>query len=255
MISPALPVEQHPSPNHGLRAPGKPIDILLLHYTGMASPEQALGWLCDPASKVSSHYLVFEDGRIAQLVDEARRAWHAGRSSWAGEKDINSSSIGIEIVNPGHQFGYRAFPEAQIDALIALCRAILSRHSIPPERVLAHSDVAPERKEDPGELFPWQRLHDAGIGHWVPPAPIVAGPAVKRGDRGEAVLALQQRFRHYGYDIGEEPEFSANTEAVVAAFQRHFRPARVDGIADVSTVTTLDRLIAALAAAATTGSE
>ncbi len=154
MMSPVLPIEQHPSPNHGPRAPGKPTDILLLHYTGMALPERALEWLCDPASQVSSHYLVFEDGRVVQLVDEARRAWHAGRSSWAGERDINSRSVGIEIVNPGHQFGYRPFPEPQIDALIALCRAILSRHPIPPERVLAHSDVAPDRKEDPGELFP-----------------------------------------------------------------------------------------------------
>jgi len=250
MMSPALPIEQHPSPNHGPRAPGKPIDILLLHYTGMASAGRALGWLCDPASQVSSHYLVFEDGRVAQLVDEARRAWHAGRSTWAGETDINSRSIGIEIANPGHQFGYRAFPEPQIDALIALCRAVLSRHPIPPERVLAHSDVAPERKEDPGELFPWQRLHQASIGHWVPPAPIVAGPLVKRGDRGNAVLILQQRFRDYGYDIGEEAEFGAKTEAVVTAFQRHFRPKRVDGIADVSTVTTLDRLIVAIPAKA-----
>jgi len=246
MMSSALLIEQHPSPNHGPRAPGRPIDILLLHYTGMALPERALGWLCEPASKVSSHYLVFEDGRIAQLVDEARRAWHAGKSAWAGETDINSRSIGIEIVNPGHQFGYRAFPEPQIDALTVLCRAILSRHPIPPERVLAHSDVAPDRKEDPGELFPWQRLHEAGIGHWVPPAPIATGPVIQRGDRGDAVLTLQQRLRDYGYAIGEESEFGPWTEAVVAAFQRHFRPERVDGIADVSTVATLDRLIAAL---------
>ena len=246
MMSPTFPIEQHPSPNHGARAPGKPVDILLLHYTGMAAPERALAWLCDPASKVSSHYLVFEDGRIAHLVDETRRAWHAGKSAWAGERDINSRSIGIEIANPGHQFGYRAFPEPQIGALTVLCRAILSRHPIPPERVLAHSDVAPDRKEDPGELFPWQRLHEAGIGHWVPPAPIVAGPAVRRGDGGDVVLTLKQRFRDFGYDIGEEAEFDAETEAVVTAFQRHFRPERVDGIADVSTVATLDRLIAAL---------
>jgi N-acetylmuramoyl-L-alanine amidase len=246
MMSPALPIEQHPSPNHGPRAPGKPMDILLLHYTGMASPERALGWLCDPASKVSSHYLAFEDGRVVQLVDEERRAWHAGKSAWAGETDINSRSIGIEIVNPGHQFGYRPFPGPQIEALTTLCRAILSRHPIPPERVLAHSDVAPERKEDPGELFPWQRLHEAGIGHWVPPAPIVAGAEVRRGDRGDAVLTLQKRFRDYGYGVGEEPDFGAETEAVVTAFQRHFRPERVDGIADASTTATLDRLIAAL---------
>jgi N-acetylmuramoyl-L-alanine amidase len=255
MMSPALVIEQHPSPHHGPRAAGKPVDILLLHYTGMRSAEGALAWLCDPGSRVSSHYLVFEDGRVVQLVDEGQRAWHAGKSAWAGETDINSRSIGIEIANPGHRFGYRDFTDEQIDAVIALCRAILSRHAIPPERVLAHSDVAPARKEDPGELFPWARLHAAGVGHWVPPAPIAAGPAVKRGDRGTAVRTLHKRFRDYGYDIGNETEFDAQTEAVVTAFQRHFRQEKVDGIADASTVTTLGRLIAALPAAAMTGSE
>ncbi len=245
-MSPALPIEQHPSPHHGRRAAGKPVDILLLHYTGMRSAEAALAWLCDPGSRVSSHYLVFEDGRAVQLVDEGQRAWHAGKSAWAGETDINSRSIGIEIANPGHRFGYRAFPDAQIAALIALCRAILSRHPIPPGRVLAHSDVAPTRKEDPGELFPWERLHAAGIGRWVPPAPIVAGPVVKRGDRGAAVRTLHKRFRDYGYELGDESDFGTATEAVVTAFQRHFRQEKVDGIADASTVATLDRLIAAL---------
>ncbi|MES1151041.1 MAG: N-acetylmuramoyl-L-alanine amidase, partial [Dongia sp.] len=159
----ALTIEHQPSPNQGERAPGKPVDILLLHYTGMVSDERALKWLCDPESGVSSHYFVFEDGRIAQLVDEGRRAWHAGQSFWAGETDINSRSVGIEVANPGHQFGYRAFPDAQIAAVVALCQEILSRHEIPPERVLAHSDVAPLRKDDPGELFPWGVLAKAGV--------------------------------------------------------------------------------------------
>ena len=181
-----------------------------------------------------------------QLVDEGRRAWHAGKSWWAGETDINTRSVGIEIVNPGHEFGYRPFPDVQIEAVIALCRDIIARHPIPPERVLAHSDVAPLRKEDPGELFPWQQLHDAGVGHWAPSVPIVDGPALRPGDSGEAVSDLQARFRRYGYGIGDEGTFGGETAAVVRAFQRHFRPQRVDGVADASTVVTLDRLIAAL---------
>ena len=238
-------IEERPSPNHGERAGGKPVDILLLHYTGMTSDESALKWLCDPQSAVSAHYFVFTDGRLAQLVAEDRRAWHAGLSSWAGEGDINSRSIGIEIANPGHRFGYRAFPDAQIDAVIALCGDILGRHPIPPRRVLAHSDVAPSRKEDPGELFPWHRLHEAGIGHWVPPDPIAAGPTLRRGDRGAAVAALGGRFREYGYQVEAGDDFDNALAAVVRAFQRHFRQERVDGTADPSTVSTLHRLIAA----------
>jgi N-acetylmuramoyl-L-alanine amidase len=245
-MSSALAVEQDPSPNHDARDPAKPVDVLLLHYTGMASGEGAVRWLCDPASKVSSHYVVHEDGRIVQLVDESRRAWHAGRGSWGGETDINARSVGVEIVNPGHNFGYRPFPEAQVRAVIALSRAILARHPIPPERVLAHSDTAPQRKEDPGELFPWDRLHAAGIGHWVPPAPVVPGPFLQVGDLGPGVGALKHNLRRYGYGIGEDSQFDAATDAVVTAFQRHFRPEKVDGVADVSTVATLISLIAAL---------
>lgn len=241
-------VEQDPSPNHDRRDPAKPVDILLLHYTGMASGEGAVRWLCNPASKVSSHYVVFEDGRTVQLVDEGRRAWHAGRSYWAGETDINTRSIGIEIVNPGHEYGYRPFPDIQIAAVIDLCLGILARHPIPDERVLAHSDVAPLRKEDPGELFPWQRLATAGVGLWVPPSPLVAGPVLGPGDAGAAVVALQRRLRGYGYGIAEDGRFGAETAAVVRAFQRHFRPERVDGIADVSTGSTIDRLLETLPA-------
>ncbi len=239
--------DQMPSRNRGERAAGKPIDILLLHYTGMPSGEGALAWLTNSQAQVSAHYFVGEDGRIVQMVDESERAWHAGQSFWAGESDINSRSIGIEIANPGHEFGYRSFPHVQIAAVIALCRDILARHAIPPERVLAHSDVAPMRKEDPGELFPWGELNAAGIGHWVMPEVVVAGPLLQLGDSGEEVARLKQRFRDYGYGLGVEPHFDEETAAVVRAFQRHYRPALVDGIADVSTVTTLDKLSAALA--------
>ncbi len=238
--------DQRPSPNHGLRAAGKPVDILLLHYTGMPTEEGALAWLCSAELQVSSHYFVFEDGRVVQLVDESERAWHAGKSFWAGETDINSRSIGIEIANPGHEFGYRGFPRPQIVALVELCKDIFTRHPIPPQRVLAHSDVAPLRKDDPGELFPWGELNADGVGHWVMPEMVVAGPMLQLGDSGAAVADLKQRFREYGYGLGAELLFDDEMAAVVRAFQRHFRPAQVDGIADVSTVATLNALIAAL---------
>jgi len=244
---PSIDIIDAPSPNHGARGQGQSIDILLLHYTGMAAEEGALAWLRDPRSQVSAHYFVFEDGRVARLVTEELRAWHAGRSFWGGETDINSRSIGIEIANPGHEFGYRAFPETQIDAVIRLCREVLSRHPIPAHRVLAHSDVAPARKEDPGELFPWQRLAEHGVGHWTPPDPIRAGPFLRGGDAGAGVGALKQRFRRYGYGLTEDSSFDESTEAVVTAFQRHFRQQKVDGVADVSTVTTLERLLAGVA--------
>jgi N-acetylmuramoyl-L-alanine amidase len=239
-------IEETPSPNFGPRVGGGPIDILLLHYTGMQSEETALDWLRDPRSSVSSHYFVFEDGRIVRLVEESARAHHAGVSNWAGERDINSRSIGIEIANPGHEFGYRPFPAPQIESLIALCSDILARHPIPPARVLAHSDVAPLRKADPGELFPWRQLHEAGIGNYVEPVPLGDDDGLKFGDRGAGVLQLKDRFREYGYGLAEGDEFDAGMAGVVAAFQRHFRPERVDGVADNSTQATLDRLLESL---------
>jgi N-acetylmuramoyl-L-alanine amidase len=240
----ALEIEHRPSPNHGERAAGKPLDMLILHYTGMVSDERAIKWLTDPESAVSSHYFVFEDGHIAQLVQEDRRAWHAGQSFWAGETDINSRSIGIEVANPGHEFGYRPFPEAQIAATIALCRDILSRNSIPAHRVLAHSDVAPLRKDDPGELFPWRKLAGSGIGVWVEPETTMGSGNLQFGERGEGVAELRAKLAAWGYGIENGNEFDMVTRAVVTAFQRHFRGERVDGIADRGTVKTLDRLLA-----------
>ena len=238
--------EHRPSPNHGERVNGGPIDMIVLHYTGMPEAERALRWLCDPESAVSCHYFIFDDGRVAQLVDEDRRAWHAGTSFWAGETDINSRSIGIEISNPGHEFGYVPFPDTQIDAVIALCRGILTRHNIPPARILAHSDIAPLRKADPGELFPWDRLHADGVGMWIPPEPIGKGPVLQIGDHGSEVERFKERLTACGYGVEPGPDFTAQTAAVVTAFQRHFRPAQVDGVADLSTVATLDKLVAAL---------
>jgi N-acetylmuramoyl-L-alanine amidase len=233
-----------PSPNYEARKQGHMPDMILLHYTGMQTGEAALQRLCAPDSQVSSHYMVFEDGRIVQCVPEAFRAWHAGASFWAGETDINSCSIGIEIVNPGHEFGYSNFPLRQIAAVISICRSIITRRGpISADRILAHSDVAPARKQDPGEKFPWDLLSESGIGHWVRPAPLnIDGPTLGPGDNGEAVTRLQRALRGYGYDIEETGSYDDATRVVVTAFQRHFRPARVDGIADASTQLTLRAL-------------
>jgi len=217
--------------------------MIVLHYTGMASAAAALERLRSPASQVSAHYFVYEDGRVVQLVQESRRAWHAGVAAWAGETDINSCSIGIEIANPGHDFGYPDFPKRQIAAVTALCRGILTRNPIPPTRVLAHSDVAPARKQDPGEKFPWRTLYDSGVGHWVKPAAITEGPLLALGDHGEAVEGMQQSLSDYGYGIAVNGNYDSAMHEVVAAFQRHFRPQRVDGISDPSTRATLRDLL------------
>jgi N-acetylmuramoyl-L-alanine amidase len=213
-----------PSPNHDARGDA-PIDMLVLHYTGMPTAEAALMRLTDPAAKVSAHYTIDEDGTIYAHVPEARRAWHAGISWWGGETDINARSIGIELVNPGHEFGYRPFADAQIAALTTLCHGILMRHPIPSARVLGHSDVAPARKQDPGELFPWERLAKAGIGLW---------PVSQ--DSNLRVEALCR----YGYDPG------AGSETIVTAFQRHFRPGKVDGVWDRDCARLLASLLAKL---------
>jgi N-acetylmuramoyl-L-alanine amidase len=246
MLNPESPIATKvvPSPNHGERRGGRRADMILLHYTGMAGATEALLRLCNPLAEVSAHYLVFEDGRVFQLVPEGRRAHHAGQGAWAGETDINSCSIGIEIANGGHAGGLPPYPSAQIEAVIALTADIAGRWSIPPDRILAHSDIAPTRKEDPGERFPWAVLKAAGIGHWVKPAAIGDGRFFSRGDEGQPVQALQAMFALYGYEISVTGVFDALTEAVVTAFQRHFRQTRVDGVADASTIMTLRELIA-----------
>jgi N-acetylmuramoyl-L-alanine amidase len=240
-----LVVDVTPSPNFDDRKDGRPPDMLVLHYTGMQTGVAALQRLTTAASKVSSHYVVFEDGRIVQCVPEDRRAWHAGESSWAGETDINSRSIGIEVVNPGHEFGYSDFPLRQIAATISLCKSIITRRGpISADRILAHSDVAPARKQDPGEKFPWALLSESGVGHWVRAAPLdLEGTGLKHGDRGESVTRLQRTLRSYGYGMAETGSYDDATREVVTAFQRHFRQARVDGIADPSTLLTLRALI------------
>jgi N-acetylmuramoyl-L-alanine amidase len=237
--------KMQPSPNHGERREN-PTDILLLHYTGMPDAHQALDWLCNPKSDVSCHYFVFENGDISQLVPEDRRAWHAGRGTWAESSDINSRSISVEIVNPGHDHGYPDFPKIQMQAVLALCQDICVRLSIPPHRVLAHSDVAPGRKQDPGEKFNWAWLAENGVGHWVAPTALTGGRFFQQGDQGPPVEALQAMLVSYGYGCPIDGVYDGRMQSVVRAFQQHFRPERVDGVADQSTIETLHRLLRAL---------
>lgn len=232
-----------PSPSHGERRAGRRPDMLVLHYTGMRPGDSPLARLTDPASEVSAHYLVDEDGHVCQLVPEARRAWHAGESFWRGERDINSRSIGIEIVNPGHNHGLRPFPPAQIASVIELCRDCVARWAIGAADVVAHSDIAPSRKEDPGELFPWDQLSAAGIGMTVEPVPVSGGRFLSPGDTGEPVAAWRAMLAAYGFDIAAGGNYDDATRLATLAFQRHHRPARLDGIADTSTVGTMHRLL------------
>ena len=206
-----------PSPNFDARV--QPVSMIVLHYTGMTSGDAAIAWLADPMSKVSAHYVVAEDGQVVRMVDEGARAWHAGRSLWRGITDVNSASVGIEIVNPGHEFGYRPFPAAQMDAVEALVGEIVQRHGVAPAMVVGHSDIAPARKQDPGELFDWPRLARTGLALAIPDA----GFDPKWNDAG--VLAALARF---GYDIGD-------AVAAVTAFQRRFRPRDFGGAIDAET--------------------
>lgn len=207
-----------PSPNHGPRVGTEPLDILVLHFTGMRNAADALTRLCDPVAEVSSHYTIDTDGTIHAHVPEHLRAWHAGPSHWRCKGDVNSRSIGFEIVNPGHDWGLAPFPEAQIAAVIALSRAVIGRHVIPARNVVAHSDIAPTRKADPGELFPWRQLAAAGVGLWPDVAAV------------DPVEDPEQAMRSIGYCID-----NYGPEACLKAFQRRYRPARIDGLADAET--------------------
>jgi N-acetylmuramoyl-L-alanine amidase len=233
----------YPSPNFDDRA-GTPVTMLVLHYTGMKGGQAAIDWLCNPVSKVSSHYAVEEDGRIFRLVAEEMRAWHAGVSSWRGETGLNGGSIGIEIVNPGHEWGYRKFPKVQMQAVTALCQDIVARHKIRPEYVIGHSDIAPARKVDPGELFDWQMLANAGVGLPIPHLKNIHGVTLKFGDAGEDVRALQDGLARFGYNPPLDGVYGRETEVIVSAFQRHFRAKKVDGLADAETRAVLNVVLA-----------
>ncbi len=241
-------VVERPSPNHGPRkgqsgdtGAAVPVTLVVLHYTGMKTCGDALTRMCDPGAEVSAHYLVDEDGTTYQLVPESQRAWHAGRSYWRGISDVNSASIGVEVVNPGHEYGYRPFPATQVDGIAALCRDIMDRHDIPAQNVVGHSDIAPGRKLDPGELFPWAELANAGIGVW--PVSPLSGASAGDGTIWDSLAAI-------GYACpGDETRGGTLLDAqsgeadVISAFQRRFRPSNITGQADPDTV----RLAAAVA--------
>lgn len=211
-----MTIIQTPSPNFDDRM--LPITMIVLHYTGMQDAESAIRRLTDPAAKVSAHYLIAEDGTVLQMVDEAKRAWHAGQSHWRGITDVNSASVGIEVVNPGHEFGYRPFPEQQIDALLPLVAAIKERYDIGRGDVVGHSDIAPKRKQDPGELFPWERLAKLRLA--LPrPTRNLMDPGWTEGG---FLLALER----FGYDVSDKL-------AALVAFQRRFRPELIDGEIDM----------------------
>lgn len=232
--------------NREPRRGGVKPSLLILHYTGMASAAKAIDWLSRPESGVSCHYVVDDQGHVTQLVPEEFRAWHAGVSSWRGETDINSHSIGIEIHNPGHQHGYPDFSPSQMRAVIALSKDIACRHQIAPENVLAHSDVAPGRKIDPGEKFNWLLLAKQGLGLWVRPLPILADDeGLGLGAQDPRVLDAQKNLAAYGYGVPTSGVLDADTEKVLKAFQLHFRPRRIDGRLDRSTEETLKRLLEA----------
>ncbi|MFQ5983896.1 MAG: N-acetylmuramoyl-L-alanine amidase [Alphaproteobacteria bacterium] len=233
------------SPNNDARPDGVAVDMLILHYTGMPTTAEALARLTDPSASVSAHYLIDEDGTVYRLVAEARRAWHAGEASWRGRRDVNGASIGIELHNPGYEHGYRPYPEPQMAALEALAQDIMARHPIPARHVLGHSDVAPHRKRDPGELFDWRRLSEAGVGLW-PARPVVKGEmglVLCPGDSGPPVKDIQRALKEFGYAVSTDGRFDATTASVVAAFQRHFRAERVDSAVDPETAQRLFELV------------
>ena len=204
-----------PSPNWDERM--LPVSMVVLHYTGMRSGEEALERMCDAAAKVSAHYMIDEDGTVTRLVPEDKRAWHAGRSYWRGITDVNSASVGIELVNPGHEWGYRPFTDAQMESLVPLLAAIVKRHNVPIANVVGHSDVAPARKDDPGELFEWELLARYKLALPTPKPRI----SLIYDEPSAFFLALER----WGYDI-------ADGRAAVRAFQRRWRPRIVDGEVD-----------------------
>lgn len=253
-VTASLRITERPSPNFDARR--APPDMLVLHYTGMPTAAQAVDRLCDPAARVSAHYVVDEDGSILRLVPEERRAWHAGKGVWQGETDCNAASIGIEIVNPGHEWGYRDFPEIQISSVVALVTDIRSRWTIPDVRIIGHSDMAPDRKQDPGERFPWKTLAAAGHGLWFEPASeriAALGAPLGPGDEGLGVIVLRAGLHRLGYGLRPGGDYDDETRLTVEAFQRHWRPTCVDGIADGETRATLMGVLQLATVESTTG--
>jgi len=235
-----MKVLERPTPNLSERPAGAVIDSLVLHYTGMTSGAAALARLTDPNAEVSAHYVVDVDGAIYRLASEAQRAWHAGLSVWGGREGLNDTSVGVEIVNPGHEWGLALFPEPQIEATIALCQGIVGRNAILPARVLAHSDIAPMRKLDPGEFFPWARFARNSVGLWPDQ------PGRARFGARPTVIEAQRMLAEWGYGIPESGVLCPLTQAVVAAFQRRYRPGRIDGVFDGECGALMAALLAAV---------
>jgi N-acetylmuramoyl-L-alanine amidase len=234
---PVLAIRDLPSPNHDARPDGIPVDMLILHYTGMKSARDALDRLRDPAAQVSSHYVVDEDGAVFRLVPEDRRAWHAGVSYWRGHTALNTRSVGIEIVNPGHEWGYRDFPVLQMAAVVDLCLSVLSRHPIPPRNIVGHSDVAPDRKQDPGERFDWEGLARNGVGLWPVDAPDLGTTGPLRDAR--RLRPVREALAGIGYRVAPEGALDPALSNVLRAFQRHWRPEAITGQADDGTLVRL----------------
>ena len=232
-----LHIRELPSPNQDDRPAGMPIDMLILHYTGMQTAQAAIDRLRDPVARVSSHYVVEEDGGVLRLVPEERQAWHAGVSYWRGHSALNARSIGIEMVNPGHEFGYRDYPALQMAVVCDLCLEILSRHAIPARNIVAHSDVAPDRKEDPGELFDWQGLAQNGVGLWPEEVPDLGNTGARRD--APSLRNVRAALGEIGYRVAREGGFDRALDAVLRAFQRHWRPEAITGEADAGTLARL----------------
>lgn len=233
------------SPNFDSRSENVKINALVMHYTGMRSGDEALARLCNPEAKVSSHYLVHEDGRVVKMVAEEKRAWHAGISCWHGISSLNDTSIGIEIVNPGHEFGYRSFPVVQIDAVADLCHGIIERHDILARNVVGHSDIAPTRKEDPGELFDWQRLANEGIGLWPEVTKVKRPhvPVINPGEESIEAARVQKMLADYGYHIKVDGFYGPKTELIIKAFKRHFVQEYVNVVWDNMAEARLQKLL------------
>jgi N-acetylmuramoyl-L-alanine amidase len=238
----SLTIREQASPNHDERPAGGRVDTLILHYTGMKTAREAVERLCDPVAQVSSHYVVDEDGAVLRLVPEDRRAWHAGTSYWRGRTALNGRSIGIEIVNPGHEWGYRDFPVLQMASVCDLCLSILSRHPIPARDIVAHSDVAPDRKEDPGEKFRWDDLARNGVGLWPIGVPDLGLGGIVRDAIG--LRPVRAALTHIGYQVVPEGALDPALSTVLRAFQRHWRPEAVTGQADAGTMARLEAMAA-----------
>jgi N-acetylmuramoyl-L-alanine amidase len=232
-----LTIRERPSPNHDERPAGTPIDTIVLHYTGMQSAAEAFERLRDPLAHVSAHYVVEQDGAVWRLVAEGRRAWHAGVSFWREYAGLNDRSVGIEMVNPGHEFGYREFPVLQLAAVCDLCLEIAARHPVPARNVVAHADIAPERKQDPGEKFDWEGLARNGVGLWPDGVPdLGTGGAVRDA---VALRDVRAALSSIGYRVAPEGPLDPALSTVLRAFQRHWRPEAVTGQADAGTLARL----------------